>query len=238
MTKVLIADRSDVFCKALNAQLAKRFETCVCDNGMQVLELCRTFEPDILILDLELSQKDGISILRALSSSGRSVAVLATTACFYSDYVMQTLVQLGVHYVLPKPCTVAAVVARIQEIVAGREKKLWNLEEEVNSLLLTMGLRTNLRGYSCLCEAMLATAADREQQITKVIYPQVAQICGGTPKRVERAIRLVILDAWKNREESVWRLFFTPGRDGELPCPSNGDFIARMLMCLDDRKTA
>lgn len=238
MRKVLIADRSDVFCKAVGECLTDRFDVCVCHSGDQVLELCRTFSPDVLVLELELPQMDGISILRALGASGHNVDVLATTACYYSDYLTQSLVRLGVCCALPKPCTVTAVASRVREILAVRDDNLYAMDVEVDSLLLMMGLRTKLGGYRCLREAMLAAFANREQPLTKVIYPQVAQICGGTPNRVERAIRVAIMDAWKNRDESLWRMFFTPGRDGKLPCPSNGDFIARMVAFLNDRKTA
>lgn len=234
--KLLIADRLKTFCDAVSEQFSCGHTVKTCYDGRQLMDLCRSYEPDILVLDMEMPYIDGIGFLYALSTSGRKMDIVATTACLHSDYVFQTLVRLGVQCILPRPCTVAAVVSRVYDMIAWHGENIRQVEAEVNSLLLQFGFRMSLSGYECLYEALVLMLQDPRQQVTKVIYPEVAVKCGGNAKRVERAIRCVIRDAWKHRDDSLWRMYFSPDQNGVVNCPANSYFMSRMVMCLDNRK--
>ena len=60
------------------------------------------------------------------------------------------------------------------------------------------------------------------------LYPEVAARCNGTPSQVERSIRSAIATAWKNRDETLWRRYFMPDKEGTVPKPTNADFITRV----------
>lgn len=234
--KVLIADQRIQFAKEVAKQLSGQCVVKQCHDGSKTLECCRKFKPDILLLDMEMPHLDGLSIIRAIHACGIKVDVLAVTACTDSPYAMRQLVHLGVQYFLPKPCTVAAAVTRLYEMIVSRSERDWNIEAEVNSLMLSLGLRMNLNGYSCLREAIIQKLQDDSKQVTKAVYPEVASKYGGNGKRVERAIRSVIMDAWKRRDDNVWSMYFNQVKNGETKCPTNGYFISRMSMCIDNRK--
>lgn len=236
LCKILFADKTEGLVKPVRQMLPREWIYRSCSDGEKVLELCRSFQPDILYIDLDLPRLDGIGVLRAVRALGLNVDVIATSVCAQSNYVMQTLVSLGVQYILPKPCTAAAVAARMQEIAVLREGREWTAYDEINSLLLSFGFKMSLGGYPCIQEAILSYMKEGSRQITKTVYPEVAAKCGGSAGRVERAIRCAIFDAWKRREEPVWRMFFTPERDGKLQCPSNSYFISRVALCLRNRK--
>ena len=236
MVKVLIADQRTAIVKLICSQLAGKCQIMTATNGKHVLDLCREFQPDLLVLDMELPHLDGLSVLRTIRTSGLNVQVLACTVCTDSVYAMRQMVNLGVQYFLPKPSTVAATVTRIHEMILDIQGHTWSMEDEANSLLLTLGMRMNLGGYACTREAILTMLGDENKQVTKVVYPEVALKCGGTAKRIERVIRCAIIDAWEHRDESVWRMYFKPNRNGEIPCPSNSYFISRMSMCINQRK--
>ena len=157
------------------------------------------------------------------------------TTCIQSSYVQQTLVSFGVEYILPQPCAVSADVSNVYDIMRCQSDAPIQLDDEIYSLLLSMGIRANLAGYPCLVEAIRVFSRDTTQQITKTVYPEVAKRCGGTAKRVERAIRSAIQDGWKRRNDSVWSLYFAADRTARH-APPNRYFIAWMVVRLENRK--
>ena len=236
VSKVLVAESSGLLAKPIQQLLPKNWEFQSCTDGAKVLELCRSFKPDTLFIDLDLPRIDGIGVLRAVIAAGYNMDIIVTSVCAQSSYVVQSLVNLGVQYILPKPCTAAAVATRMQEIEVMRQGREWTAYDEINSLLLSFGFKMSLGGYPCVQEAILSYLHDGNRQITKTVYPEVAAKCGGSPKRVERAIRGVINDAWKRRDDAIWQMYFTVESGGNRKCPSNSYFISRMAMCLQNRK--
>ena len=69
-TSILIADTSEDFCAGLTSALqqAGGFQVLgVALDGEQALRLIAERKPDVLVLDMMLPKRDGISGLRALS---------------------------------------------------------------------------------------------------------------------------------------------------------------------------
>ena len=74
VTTVLIADSADDFCTALTAALqhADGFQVVgTASDGEQAIRMVEERKPDVLVLDLMLSKKDGISVLKAVSGMER-----------------------------------------------------------------------------------------------------------------------------------------------------------------------
>lgn len=236
MVKILIADKMLAFSKQVAERFSEGFAVRICDDGDEVLELCRLWQPDFMLLDMELPFVDGLTILRTLYSSGQTVKVLAKTSCIYSNYVGQTLLQLGVSYIIPNPCTVTEAAAQLNSLINFEVAGQWSDEERIQNLMLHMGIRCGTGGFACICEALRLMKYDAHLPLTKVVYPQVAHICGGNAARVERAIRSAVEKAWANRDDRIWQYYFAPGRDGQIECPTNGEFLCRMALCLNRRK--
>ena len=236
MLKVLVADKVSGFAKRVAEYFSGRFEVRVCENGAEVLELCRLWQPDYMLLDMELTLVDGLTILQTLHSSGQMIHILAKTSCVYDNYMGQNLSQLGIHYFLPNPCTVTAAVSQLNSLISFERVEQWDDDDRILNLMLHLGLRYGTGGFACTCEALRIMMHDAHLPLTKVVYPQVARICGGNGVRVERAIRSTIDKAWENRDDRVWQYYFSPGRDGQIACPTNGEFLCRMALCLSRRK--
>lgn len=236
MLKILIADRSTAFSKRLAEELSALFEVQVCCTGRQALEVYSTYRPDMMVLELELPELDGFGVLRTLRAAGHNVKTLALSGSLESNYVQQLLVQHGVEFALPKPCAVAAAVARLQEMACVYSGREWSDDDEITSLLLMLGFRVKNGGFQCVHEALRVLRADRMLPVTKVVYPEVSKVCGGSNERIERAVRGAIKTAYLNRDDRVWRYFFAPGRDGTVSCPSNAEFLRRMALCLKNKK--
>ncbi len=236
MLKVLFADKSAAFSDHAAQELSALFEVQVCKNGKEALEAYFTFQPDMLVLELELPQLDGICILRTLRSAGHSLPVLAMTTTLSSTYVQQNLARFGVEFLLPKPCTVAAVVSKLQEMACSLENREWTAAEQVTNLLLDLGFSAKGSAFRYLYDAICMLMADRTLFLTKVVYVEIAKRYGTTKNAVERAIRCAIEKAWKSRNGCLWRCYFAPGSGGRVEKPSNAAFLHRMAMALENKK--
>ena len=123
---VLIADSGEDFCAALSAALQRTdgFQVIgTASDGEQAIRLVRERKPDILVLDLMLSKQDGISVLKSVNTLERKPITLATSA-FLTDYVSAAAANLGVRYLMLKPCDMTALVERLEEIRGGTQLRL------------------------------------------------------------------------------------------------------------------
>lgn len=234
MLRLLIADTAEVFDKTLKKQLQDQYLVEICSDGTEAIERIIDFEPDILLTDLRLPGTDGLSVIRALRASGRDTRVLVISG-YTGDYALSVLESLNVDYVFAKPCDLGAVLCTIQDIslqICCADQ--WCLENEADRILMSIGFRMGRIGYACTCDAVCMKYENFDCGTTKELYPTIAKKHGGNPKQVEKAIRDAIKHAWNTGNRSLWKLYFPPKRDGEVYCPSNDEFLARMaktLMC-------
>ena len=228
--KILIADPSEDFHEALADTLRGAYHVRTACDGASTLQALRSFQPDMLVLDLMLPGLDGITLLQRAMENGQHPIVLAISRCF-SDYILDSISRLGVGYVMTKPCDISAVVARISDMSQRIQPPMFTHPEPktlVSNILLRLGIATKLRGYSYLREAILLMKKNPGQSITKELYPSVAAACGATPVQIERSIRSAITTAWLQRDDNVWQLYFPPGDGGTIPKPTNAAFISRI----------
>lgn len=90
-------------------------------------------------------------------------------------------------------------------------------------VLLHLGVTPNYRGYQCVLEAVELARKDLAnlEQITKRLYPAVAQSCGTTSRCVERNIRSVISRCWVKNRSYLEKL----AGYHLIEKPTNGEFL-------------
>jgi DNA-binding NarL/FixJ family response regulator len=89
-TRVLICDDDEWFSQALAETLSRddRLEVVgLTHNGREALDLLQADGADVLLLDIEMPQMDGIETLRALRTSATRPAVLMLTGVTDSDVI-------------------------------------------------------------------------------------------------------------------------------------------------------
>lgn len=228
--KLLIADASVGFCGALTETLCGAYELRVCHDGLKARELLDSFHPDVLLIDLALPELDGIAVLKDLNACARRPITLVTTR-YRSPYIESAIGALGVDYLMMKPCDIRTLADRIHDLAgcAGEiAAPLPSPQRTVTNMLLAVNLSTKWKGFQFLEEAVVLYARDPGQSVTKVLYPEVAKRFKTSALSVERSIRSAIHSAWRQRDERTWRLYFTPGRDGTMPRPTNTTFMASL----------
>lgn len=220
--QLLIADSNEEFCLALAQALKERYRVRRCASGKEALELLRTEHCDILVLDLMLPELDGVGLLQTIVAEGIYPMTLVVTT-FVNEYILDALSQLGVGYLIRKPCEVSAAAAKVSELRGCLHPPVPMHDPRVfiSGLLHSLGIATRHDGYSYLREAILLICGDPYQTATKELYPKVAAMFGCRGEQVERSIRNALIIAWKNRDERVWQQFFQTGNGR----PTNMEFI-------------
>ena len=237
-TTVFIADSAEEFSSALSTALQRSDAYQVvgtADDGERTIQKVLQLKPDVLILDLMLSKKDGISVLKAISGMDKHPVTLATSG-FVTNYVASTAANLGVRYLMLKPCDITALIERLEEIRGGENRRLpapkrvdkADIESLVTGIIHEIGVPAHIKGYQYLREAIIIAVNDMDviNAITKVLYPQVAKTFQTTPSRVERAIRHAIEVAWDRGDLDTLQRFFGYTVSNTKGKPTNSEFIA------------
>ena len=237
-TTVFIADNSEEFCSQLSAALQKNqgFQIVgTANDGEQTLRALAELRPEVLVLDMMLPKRDGISVLKALMAMEHRPAILATSG-FVTEFVASTAANLGVRYLMLKPCDCSAIVERLEELRGGADRGVTqlrrgekaNIETMVTNIIHEIGVPAHIKGYQYLREAIIIAVNDMDviNAITKVLYPQVAKTFQTTPSRVERAIRHAIEVAWDRGDLDTLQRFFGYTVSNTKGKPTNSEFIA------------
>ena len=234
----MIADNTEEFCSSLVTALQRSEGFRVvgtANDGEQAVRMSLEKQPQILVLDLMLSKKDGLSVLQAISTMDRKPAVLATSG-FITDYVASAAANLGVQYLMLKPCDMTALTERLEELRGGQNARTVSpaqdgkpsIEAMVTSIIHEIGVPAHIKGYQYLREASIIAVNDMDviTALPKELYPQVAKAFQPTPSRVERAIRHAIEVAWDRGDLDTLQRFFGYTVSNTKGKPTNSEFIA------------
>ena len=103
-----------------------------------------------------------------------------------------------------------------------------NIEALVTNVIHEVGVPAHIKGYQYLREAIIMVINDIDviNQITKCLYPQIANKFHTTPSRVERAIRHAIEVAWGRGEQKTVENIFGYTISAAKGKPTNSEFIA------------
>lgn len=99
---------------------------------------------------------------------------------------------------------------------------------KISEILKEIGIPANLKGYRYLRQAILLVLQNPEMldNITKILYPEVAKLCNTTVIRVERSMRHAIKVAWERGEYKILYKYFGCTVSKTKRKPSNSEFVA------------
>lgn len=243
--KVILADRDGFYLQRLKRCLERKEEMQVLgmtDSGPELLELARKMQPDVILMDILLGDRDGFWVLENLKREEiRCLPILISA--IDSDKLVRRAISLGAEYYLAKPIQGELLLERIYQLLEREaeeeqpeeegeveyveETVFRSLESEISVLLSRMGISASIKGYHFIRKAVMMAVEDQEvlTGITKGLYPDIAKLYRTTSSKVERAIRHAIESAWKKNGQQV---YFEVA--GYLPAdkPTNGQFIAAL----------
>ncbi len=211
-------------------------------DGAQLMKLIAEKKPDVVVMDLILQNKDGISVLREYAGKSGYRPAFIIVSAFMQEKIVAESAALGAYYFISKPCDVHELFCRVREVAAesrseaglvgmkGNKKAISDrkVESMVTEVIHEIGVPAHIKGYQYIREAIIFTVKDMEliNAVTKALYPMVAKKFGTTSSRVERAIRHAIEVAWDRGDIEVLQKYFGYTVSNIKGKPTNSEFIA------------
>ncbi len=118
---VLIADDHPLMRQGIRLSLGGENHVSVVGeaaNGEEVLECVGFLKPDIVILDLDMPGRDGLSVLRELNRQGMETGVIILTLHTGADLIAEAM-ELGVRGYIIKSSAVIEVVEAVRRVAGG-----------------------------------------------------------------------------------------------------------------------
>src|SRR5918997_6762439 len=91
------------------------FKVTLCDGGASLRAAIAKDKPDLIVLDLNMPEEDGLSIVRDLKSKNNVPVIMLTATASPIDRVVG--LELGADDYMPKPCELRELVARIRSVL-------------------------------------------------------------------------------------------------------------------------
>ena len=91
------------------------FRPTLCDGGGALREAFAKEVPDLIVLDLNMPEEDGLSIIRDLKQKSRVPVIMLTATASAIDRVVG--LELGADDYIAKPCELRELVARIRSVL-------------------------------------------------------------------------------------------------------------------------
>ena len=254
--KVIIADDNAEFAETLLGYLNKEEDIEVVGmarDGEEAFTMITTKNPDIVLLDVIMPHLDGLGVLEKIQSQKlEKTPMCIMLSAVGQDKITQKAINLGAEYYVVKPFDIDLLIKRMRdfkyyqpaqakgnyisreikakyiELTPEKEKDEGNLEALVTNVIHEVGVPAHIKGYQYLREAIMMVVNDIDviNQITKQLYPEIAEKYGTTPSRVERAIRHAIEVAWGRGQTDTVESIFGYTVSASKGKPTNSEFIA------------
>jgi DNA-binding NarL/FixJ family response regulator len=105
-----------------------------CQDGDETLRAVRQHEPDVLVLDIRMPGKDGLSVLREMREAGLATRVVFLTGGLTEDELAEA-VRLGARGLVLKELAPRLLVQCVRQVHAG---ELWLEKRSVSAALETL----------------------------------------------------------------------------------------------------
>ena len=189
---------------------------------------------DLVILDLIMPKKDGLSVLKDLNKEDIHPNVIVATSYNAPDTIRKVS-EYGVTYYILKPFDLFDLEDRILDTFNTLEKKSLNLfnnnlQQSISRILHELGMPSHIKGYQYIRTAITMVYDNPEivGAITKELYPELADKFDTTVSRVERAIRHAIEVSWNRGDWDLMDDIFGHSVDVDKAKPTNSEFIVTL----------
>lgn len=237
-TKLLIIDESKDFIEVVrsNLKLSANIEISLeANDGERGLELIKSRQSDydVIVMDLVLPKRDGLSMLEEMQIKGINKNVIVLTS-YNSQDMIRRVSSLGIDYYMLKPFDFKELEKRILELTTdryydNRSIDIYhnNLQISITKILHQLGVPSHIKGYQYIREG-ISILYDNPAMIggiTKELYPTIARKFDTTVSRVERAIRHAIEVSWNRGSWDLMEEIFGHSVDIDKAKPTNSEFI-------------
>ena len=158
--KVLIVEDDGNIAELLHLYLEKEgFETQVAGDGGKGVELFRSFQPDLVLLDIMLPVMDGWAVLKKIREHDKTPVIMLTAKGETEDKV--TGLEGGADDYIVKPFEMKEVLARIHAVL----RRTGGEEEQTEKKLTFDKLVINLDSYELLVDGKRVDTPPKELEL-------------------------------------------------------------------------
>lgn len=236
--KVYIVDSSADYRYVCSENLRKSGLDVVGDSGdgTEALGGIKRMKPDIILVDLWFPGLDTASLISqcSLMEPGYRPKFILVTG-INNKRLIEEAFMAGVSGCVIKPFlyeTLAEKITQTYYLSGGQmtaaADNTYELETQVTRIIHQVGIPAHIKGYQYLRHAIMMVVQNNRviNEVTKTLYPSVANEFSTTPSRVERAIRHAIEVAWDRGDVDMLNSFFGYTVQNSKGKPTNSEFIA------------
>lgn len=146
--RILIVDDDENIAELISLYLAKEcFETQIAPDGETAIEMVKTFEPNLILLDIMLPGIDGYGVCREIRATHTTPIIMLSAKGEVFDKVLG--LELGADDYMEKPFDTKELVARVKAVLR-RYKQVPAASEDGNDVkeVTFPDLKINLTNYS------------------------------------------------------------------------------------------
>ncbi|CAM1342327.1 response regulator [Tenacibaculum amylolyticum] len=115
--KIITIDEKKLIVKSLKSKLSKiGYEVQTARTGKEGIELLKTFKPDLVTIDINMSNLEGIDVLKYIKEAGLNTKVMVITG-EKEEGVITDLFDYGVDEYIKKPATLSEIIIKINKLV-------------------------------------------------------------------------------------------------------------------------
>ncbi len=114
--KLLVVDDDPNICEIIRLHLENEgYQVKTAADGVEALNLYKTFEPDLMLLDIMLPKKDGWQVLREIRETYSNPVIMVSAKSETIDKVLG--LELGADDYITKPFEAKELVARVKAVL-------------------------------------------------------------------------------------------------------------------------
>lgn len=115
--RILAVDDTAIVLTRISDTLQNDYEVITVNSGIRALKYLEQEKPDLILLDIQMPQKDGIETLREIRAmkDRADIPVIMLTGVEDKDYVLES-VKLGIRDYLLKPFYADELLRRIHRV--------------------------------------------------------------------------------------------------------------------------
>ncbi len=214
MARILVVDDEPQISRMLKTVLsAHGHEIAIADDGLRATAQAEQWQPDVIILDLGLPQRDGLEVIRHVRARSRVPIIVLTVRDDEADKV--AALDLGADDYLTKPFGMPELLARLR--VALRNAS-WRTGSERDVLVFgALALDRTKR---------LVTLDEQEIRLTPTEYQLLLLLADGAGKVLtHQHLLTTIWGPGAAQDVPTLRVFITQLRKKIEPDPAQPTFI-------------
>lgn len=220
------------------------------DSEQKALDYLEIHDVDAIILDIELNEGDGLSMLAEIEHRRLKKPFIIVVTNTGSRVTLRYLREHGADYIYQKtnlaytPEKVVSLIEKIYPYQRAEEHEqgvhavvMFNKTKGdeiarnfIDSELEKMGFKRKSVGFRYAVEAIMILNEDKEQKlhVSSELYPAIARKCHTTRDSVERGIRNAIEAVFLEANVEALQRHYPFDYDEEKGRPTNTEFLRNM----------